>query len=70
MQTLDHAQAWATSLSAFKDTFKTIASYNFSEMRLNFRGYHSQYTDVSMKLKRHNDALRGYTPLSLWSGVN
>jgi len=37
-----------TSLSASKDIFNNIASYKFSEMRFNVRGYDSQYQDVYM----------------------
>ena len=46
METVDDAQALPTSLSASKDIFNNIASYKFSEMRFNVRGYDSQYQDV------------------------
>ena len=59
-----------TSLSASKDLFNSIASYNFSEMRFNVRGYDSQYQDVYLNGIRLNDALTGYSPWSLWSGLN
>ena len=70
METVDDAQALPTSLSASKDIFNNIASYKFSEMRFNVRGYDSQYQDVYMNGIRLNDALTGYTPWSLWSGLN
>ncbi len=54
----------------FQDLFNNIASYKFSEMRFNVRGYDSQYQDVYMNGIRLNDALTGYTPWSLWSGLN
>ena len=41
METVDDAQALPTSLSASKDIFNNIASYKFSEMRFNVRGYFS-----------------------------
>ena len=40
-------QALPSSLSASKDLYNNIASYRFSEMRFNVRGYDSKYTDVS-----------------------
>ena len=70
METVDDAQALPTSLSASKDIFNNIAAYKFSEMRFNVRGYDSQYQDVYMNGIRLNDALTGYTPWSLWSGLN
>lgn len=69
-ETTDDAQALPTSLSASKDVFNNIASYKFSEMRFNVRGYDSQYQDVYMNGIQLNDAMTGYTPWSLWSGLN
>lgn len=69
-ETMDDAQSTPTSLSASKDIFNNIASYKFSEMRFNVRGYDSQYQDVYMNGIQLNDALTGYTPWSLWSGLN
>ncbi len=69
-ETLDDAQSLPSSLSASKDVFNNIASYKFSEMRFNVRGYDSQYSDVYLNGIRFNDALTGYTPWSLWSGLN
>ena len=57
-------------LYASKDVFNNIASYKFGEMRFNLRGYDSQYTNVYFNGIRLNDALTGYTPWSLWSGLN
>lgn len=64
------AQALPSSLSASRDVFNNIASYKFSEMRFNTRGYDSQYSDVYMNGIRLNDAMTGYTPWSLWGGLN
>ncbi len=69
-ETTDDAQSLPTSLSASKDIFNNIASYKFSEMRFNVRGYDSQNQDVYMNGIRLNDAMTGYTPWSLWSGLN
>ncbi len=69
-ESLDDAQALPTSLSASRDPFNRIAAYKFSEMRFNVRGYDSQYQEVYMNGIPLNDALTGYTPWSLWSGLN
>ena len=64
------ASSLPSSLSASKDIFNNIASYKFSEMRFNVRGLDAQYTDVYLNGIRFNDALTGYGPWSLWSGLN
>ena len=64
------SQAMPSALSASKDVFNNIASYRFSEMRFNVRGYDSQYQDVYLNGIRFNDALTSYGPWSLWSGLN
>ncbi len=58
------------TLSASKDLFGSIASYKFSEMRFSPRGYDSQYSDVYLNGIKMNDAISGYSPWSLWSGLN
>lgn len=70
MESANDAQALPSSLSASRDVFNNIASYKFSEMRFNVRGYDSQYQDVYMNGIQLNDAMTGYTPWSLWSGLN
>ena len=64
------AQSLPSSLSASKDVFNNIASYRFSEMRFNVRGYDSQYSSIYLNGIRFNDAMTGYGPWSLWSGLN
>ena len=59
-----------STLAASKDLYNNIASYRFSEMRFNVRGFDSKYTDVYLNGIRFNDALTGYGPWSLWSGMN
>ena len=63
-------QALPSSLAASKDLYNNIASYRFSEMRFNVRGYDSKHGDVYLNGIRFNDALTGYGPWSLWSGMN
>lgn len=70
VETAGDSQALPTTLSASKDIFNNIASYRFSEMRFNVRGYDSQYQDVYLNGIRFNDALTSYGPWSLWSGLN
>lgn len=64
------AQSMPSSLSASKDVFSNIASYKFSEMRFNVRGYDSPYSDIYLNGIRFNDAMTGYGPWSLWTGLN
>ncbi len=64
------ASALPSSLSSSKDVFNNIASYRFSEMRFNVRGYDSQYSNIYLNGIRFNDAMTGYGPWSLWSGLN
>ena len=70
VESMGDNSALPSSLSASKDVFNNIASYKFSEMRFNVRGYDSQYTDVYLNGIRFNDAMTGYGPWSLWSGLN
>uniref|UniRef100_UPI004056FA94 carboxypeptidase regulatory-like domain-containing protein n=1 Tax=Alistipes sp. TaxID=1872444 RepID=UPI004056FA94 len=69
-ETAGDSQALPSSLSSSKDVFNNIASYKFSEMRFNVRGYDSQYSSIYLNGIRFNDALTGYGPWSLWSGLN
>ena len=69
-ETANDTQSLPSSLSSSKDVFNNIASYKFGEMRFNLRGYDSQYNNVYFNGIRLNDALTGYTPWSLWSGLN
>ena len=57
-------------LSASKDVFDNIASFSFSQMRFLTRGYESGMSDIYINGIRFNDALSGYTPYSLFSGLN
>ena len=57
-------------LFAQNDVFNSIAGYNFSSVRFNPRGYSSETQDVYLAGVRMNDAITGYSPFSLWSGLN
>lgn len=57
-------------LSSSKDVFDNTASFTFSQMRYQARGYESGTSDVLINGIRMNDALTGYTPYSLFSGLN
>lgn len=57
-------------LSSTKDVYENIAGYKFSAMRFLSRGYESSTADVYINGILMNDALSGYTPWSLFSGLN
>lgn len=52
------------------DIFSNIAGYNFSSLRFRPRGYSSESQDVYLAGVKMNDAVTGYAPYSLWSGLN
>ena len=52
------------------DVFNSLAGYNFSSVRFNVRGYTSETQDVYLAGVKLNDAITGYSPFSLWSGLN
>ena len=60
----------APSILYGNDIFSNIAGYDFSAVRFRNRGYNSETQDVYLSGIRMNDALTGYTPWSLWSGLN
>lgn len=57
-------------LSSSRDPFNSIAGYKFSSLRFRSRGYDTGLEDVYMNGIKLNDALNGYSPWSLWSGLN
>ena len=59
-----------TILFGQNDVFNNIAGYNFSSVRFRVRGYSSESQDVYLSGVRMNDAVTGYSPYSLWSGLN
>lgn len=64
------ANATPVSLSASRDVFDNIAGYKFGDRRFRVRGYETSLGDVSVNSVYLNDAMTGYTPWSLWSGLN
>ncbi len=60
----------APSIIYGNDVYSNIAGYGFSQIRFRQRGYDSRTQDVYLSGVRLNDALTGYTPWSLWSGLN
>ncbi len=59
-----------TVLFGQNDVFNNIAGYNFSSVRFRARGYSSESQDVYLAGVKMNDAITGYGPFSLWSGLN
>ncbi len=64
----DDAQYSSSNLSASKDLFSNLAGYKFSEMRFEMRGLNNE--TVYLNGIGFNDALNGYSPWSLWTGLN
>ena len=59
-----------TILFGSNDVFNNIAGFNFSAVRFRARGYSSESQDVYLAGVKMNDAITGYSPFSLWSGLN
>ena len=59
-----------TILFAANDVFTNIAGYGFSAIRFKNRGYNSETQKVLLAGVEMNDAITGYSPYSLWSGLN
>jgi len=59
-----------TILFNANDVYTSIAGYGFSAIRFKNRGYESQDQNVLLNGVLMNDALTGYSPYSLWSGLN
>lgn len=52
------------------DPYNNIVGYGFSDVRFKNRGYNSETQDVLLAGVKMNDAITGYSPFSLWSGLN
>ena len=59
-----------TVLFGQNDVFSNIAGYNFSSVRFRVRGLANESQEVYLAGVKMNDALTGYGPFSLWSGLN
>lgn len=59
-----------TILYGNNDVYADMVGFGFSAIRFKNRGYASETQDVYLAGVPMNDALTGYTPFSLWSGLN
>ncbi len=59
-----------TILFGSNDPYTDIVSFGFSNIRFKNRGYTSESQDVLLAGVKMNDAITGYSPYSLWSGLN
>lgn len=59
-----------TILFGSKDVYSDITSFGFSSVRFKNRGYNSETQSVLFAGVPMNDAITGYSPFSLWSGLN
>ena len=59
-----------TVLFNANDVFTNIAGFGFSSVRFKQRGFNSETQEVYLAGVKLNDALTGYGPFSLWSGLN
>ena len=57
-------------LSSSSDVFDNTAGYKFSQIRFRTRGFDNSTQQVYLSGVPLNDAVTGYTPWSLWSGLN
>ena len=59
-----------TILYGANDVYTDVVGYGFSAIRFKNRGYNSESQDVYLAGVPMNDAITGYSPYSLWSGLN
>ena len=59
-----------TLLLGSNDVYTNVAGFGFSSVRFKNRGYNSETQDVYLAGVKMNDAITGYSPFSLWSGLN
>ncbi len=59
-----------TMLFGTNDPYTKVAGFGFSAVRFKTRGYNSETQDVLLSGVRLNDAITGYSPYSLWTGLN
>lgn len=59
-----------TILFSTNDVYTDVVGYGFSNIRFKNRGYNSETQDVYLAGVPMNDAITGYSPFSLWSGLN
>jgi hypothetical protein len=66
----DAGQDLPVTLSASQDVYESVANYKFSLMRFRSRGYDNNTAKVYLNGIYLNDAQSGYSPWSLWGGLN
>lgn len=59
-----------TILYSQNDVFNDITSFGWSSIRFRARGFAGEAQDVYLAGIKMNDAITGYSPFSLWSGLN
>lgn len=59
-----------TILFSTNDVYTDVVGYGFSNIRFKNRGYNSETQEVYLAGVPMNDAITGYSPFSLWSGLN
>ena len=59
-----------TIIAGSNDPYAAVASFGFSSIRFKHRGFSSEAQEVYLAGVKMNDAITGYTPFSLWSGLN
>lgn len=59
-----------TILFGTNDVYNDVVGYGWSNIRFKNRGYNSETQDVYLSGIKLNDAITGYSPYSLWTGLN
>ena len=59
-----------TILFGSNDVYNDVVGYGWSNIRFKNRGYNSETQDVYLSGIKLNDAITGYSPYSLWTGLN
>lgn len=66
----DSGYSDAPTILFSNDVYSELAGFGFSSVRFKNRGFNSETQDVYLAGVRLNDAITGYSPFSLWSGLN
>lgn len=66
----DSGYSDAPTILFSNDVYSELAGFGFSAIRFKNRGYNSETQDVYLAGVKLNDAITGYSPFSLWSGLN
>lgn len=70
LDTEDTGHSDAPTILYSNDVFSNIAGFGFSSIRFKSRGYSSETQEVYLSGVKMNDAITGYSPYSLWGGLN